>query len=112
MPHTRTDEKPTARQAEFQLRATVMTRAHHACEGSPKHPFCRAREGEEHPDTGKTTALAMIRLEPGSTDPAECRALCTRCVLSFEFPRHKNADWRESRAATGNLELFPIEPKS
>lgn len=100
------------RHAEHSLRSTVLNRARHACEGSPKFPSCRAKEGEEHPDTGKLTALAMIRLEPGSAEPDECRMMCTRCVLGFEFPRHKTQDWRTTRAATGNLELFPLEPKS
>ncbi len=97
--------------AEHELRTLLMKRAGRACEGSPKHPHCRAKEGEEHPDTGKTTTLAVLRLEPGSSDPAEIRVMCSRCVLAYDFPRHKTQGWREERQAKGNAELFPIEPK-
>lgn len=102
-------ENLTPRQAERQLHQIVAERARGACEGSPKYPNCRATDKIEHPDTGRDVTLHMIRMVPGSRDPADCRQLCSRCVLEFDFPRHKTQGWREQRQAGGNLELFPIE---
>jgi len=87
----------------------VLERTRNCCEGSPKYPDCRAEGGQEHYATGKQTTIAVIAIEPGTEDPAKMRALCNRCLLAFEFPRHKTQDWRRERASTGNLELFPIE---
>ena len=87
----------------------VLTRSRNCCEGSPKYPDCRAEGGYEHPATGKPTTIAVIAIEPGSEDPAQMRAFCDRCLLAYDFQRHKTQDWRQDRAATGNLELFPIE---
>lgn len=77
------------------------------CQGSPKHPECRAQNNQAHPETDKPVNLVAFRLIPG--DDESLVVNCQRCFLERDFlAAYRTKDWREARAATGNLELFPI----
>ena len=91
------------------IKAQAIDRAGRRCTGSPKHPSCRARDGQAHPETDRPTTLHVIRRTPGIDTPENLMVLCMRCVLELEYTGHKTAGWRERRQATGNLELFPID---
>ena len=83
--------------------------AGHRCQGSPKHPTCRAKDGQAHPETDKHTTLIAFRLLPG--DDESMVVNCDRCFLTRDFTAaYRTNDWRTQRAALGNGELFPIEP--
>lgn len=78
------------------------------CQGAPKHPECRAKNGQAHPETDKPVNLVAFRLIPG--DDTSLVVNCERCFLSRDpLAAYRTKDWRTERAATGNLELFPIE---
>lgn len=82
--------------------------AGHRCQGSPKYPTCRAKEGQAHPETDKHTILVAFRILPG--DDESLVVNCTRCLLSRDpLAAYRTSDWRSERAAKGNLELFEIE---
>lgn len=114
MTNEKTVGTPTPpKKLEHELRHELMVRANHACEGSQQYPGCRIKVGEEYADTGRENKLlAILRMEPGTSEPAKMRVQCSRCFLSHDFAAHKTQNWREARDAKGNLEMFPIEPKS
>ena len=87
----------------------ALERAQFRCEGSPKYPACRAKDGQAHPETDKPVRLSVFHTRPG--DVTSLRCMCERCFLSFDFAEHKTIGWRERRGAQPNLELFPIDPK-
>lgn len=97
------------------IRKSVLERAGYRCEGSPKYPACRAKDGQAHPETDKPVRLSVLRLVPdeaGASDAAliaNRRAWCERCVLSYDFPAHATHNWRGRRQAMMNQELFPID---
>ena len=70
------------------------------CGGSPAYPDCRAANGERHPVTGSKVVLTVAHLDHDETsdDPANLRAMCQRCHLTYDREHHaKNA--RERREA-------------
>ena len=76
------------------LRARILRRARHCCEGSPEFPQCRAGNGFPHPETGARVVLTVAHLDhdPGNSDPANLRAWCQRCHNRYDAPhRRKNA---------------------
>ena len=82
--------------------------ADHRCQGAPKHPACRAKDGQAHPENDRTVRLVAFRLIPG--DDASLVVNCERCLLSRDpLASYRTADWRKARAASGNQELFPID---
>lgn len=90
------------------LKKEALERAGHQCQGSDKHPLCRAKDGQAHPETDKPVILRLIRTIPGDESAASVRVLCERCFLEFNFTAHQTADWRTERAAMKNMEMFPI----
>lgn len=109
------DSIPVSVVQREQIKRAVIERAGNRCEGSPKFPSCRAKDGQAHPETDKHVSLSVIRLvldEPGATVAAQIgnrRAWCERCVLSYDFPAHATHNWRSRRKAALNGELFPID---
>jgi hypothetical protein len=57
--------------------------------------------------TGRTVILTVAHLNhtPMDCDPDNLRAMCQRCHLSYDRPRHlaKQAANRRARKATGDL---------
>jgi len=76
------------------IRADILERANHACEGSPEWPECRALNYEPHPETGSKVILTIAHLDhnPSSNDYSNLRAWCQRCHNKYDQPhRQKNA---------------------
>lgn len=68
---------------------------------------CMSRQGQPNPVTGRTVILTVAHLNHTPTDcrPENLRAMCQRCHLSYDRPRHlaKQAANRRARKATGDL---------
>lgn len=68
---------------------------------------CMARQGRENPVTGRTVILTVAHLNhtPMDCRPENLRAMCQRCHLSYDRPRHlaKQAANRRAKKATGDL---------
>ena len=66
-------------------------RAKGRCEGSPAHPNCRAEHGKPHPVTGSIVVLTTAHLDhdPTNNNPANLRAWCQRCHLTYDAEHHK-----------------------
>jgi 5-methylcytosine-specific restriction endonuclease McrA len=80
-----------------EIRATMLERAGHHCEGSPAYPDCRVRNRGPHAVTGSTVVLTVAHLDhnPRNNDPANLRAWCQRCHNTYDA-----AHRRETRAMT------------
>lgn len=68
---------------------------------------CNARDGRPNPVTGRTVILTVAHLNhtPADCRPENLRAMCQRCHLSYDRPRHlaTQARNRRARRATGDL---------
>lgn len=77
------------------------------CQGTPRFPTCRAAQGEPHPITGSKVVLTVAHLDhdEGNSDPANLRALCQKCHLTYDAKHHaaNAARTRRSRFAQGDL---------
>lgn len=84
-----------------EIRAQILERASHACEGSPSYPDCRAENYKPHPATLSKVILTIAHLE----DPIEncdlnnLKAWCQRCHLTYDLKRHKQNRIRNRREA-------------
>ena len=82
------------------IRARVLVRAGHRCEGTPAHPDCRAQSGRRHPETGARVVLTIAHSDhdPRNSDVANLRALCQRCHLGLDRHLHgvRRMGWNES----------------
>lgn len=76
-----------------EVRSSILARAGHRCEGTPRYPLCRAEDRHQHPVTGSLVVLTVAHLDqmPENNDPSNLRALCQRCHLRFD------ADWRKKQ---------------
>ena len=63
------------------IRARILDRAGHRCEGSPVYPDCRAENYQPHPVTGSHVVLttAHVDQDPSNNNPDNLRAWCQRC---------------------------------
>jgi 5-methylcytosine-specific restriction endonuclease McrA len=88
-----------------QVSLAIRARAGGRCEW----PGCEARHGQPHPITGSHVILTVAHLnhEPMDCRPENLRALCQRCHLNYDRPRHIMAARirRRSRLACGDLFL-------
>ena len=73
-----------------EIRHVILERAGHCCEGSPTYPDCRARNHEPHPVSGKRVVLTIAHLDhqPEHCDPANLRAWCQRCHVTYDAKHH------------------------
>jgi hypothetical protein len=86
-----------------QIRPAVLARAGHCCEGSPAYPDCRARNYRPHPVTGSVVVLTIAHLDhtPENCKPANLRAWCQRCHLTYDAAHHaENARRTRQKRAT------------
>lgn len=111
------------------IRAAVLERARHCCEGSPKYPDCRIHNGWfRNNTTGETTkdawitegwaladgdSVTRIVLTIGHLDhtPEHCsmenlRAWCQRCHLNYDLAHHMQSAYRTRRMHKAIGELF------
>lgn len=75
------------------IRAAILDRAGHRCEGSPDYPDCRAENYAPHPVTGSRVVLTIAHLDhaPENCEPANLRAWCQRCHLNYDREHHKRS---------------------
>lgn len=90
------------------MKRQAVELAGHRCQGSNKHPECRAREGIAHPVTDKPVRLSVIHDAPGQPTVEGMIVMCDRCALTYEFKVHGSNDWRQKRASMRNAEMFDI----
>lgn len=78
------------------------------CEGSPAYPDCRAAHGKPHPVTGSDVVLTIAHLDhtPENCDPANLKAWCQRCHLTYDAAHH-----RATAAATRAAKAQAIEKR-
>jgi hypothetical protein len=105
-----------------QIRARILERAGHCCEGSPAFPDCRAPNGwyrsqqtgqllekEQaiahcylgYPMTRIVLTIAHLDHTPENCDDSNLRAWCQRCHLTYDAKHHAQnayATRREGRA--------------
>lgn len=86
-------------------------RAAGRCEGTPEYPDCKAAHGEPHPETGSKVILTVAHMDHDveNNDPANLRALCQRCHLSWDAEHHaRNAarTRRRKQIEAGQMVLF------
>jgi len=90
-----------------EVRPAILERARDRCEGSPAYPDCRARNGYPHPVTGSRVVLTIAHLDhqPENCEPANLRAWCQRCHLTYDAEHHaRNA------AETRRLAIAAMQP--
>jgi hypothetical protein len=70
------------------ISAEVRARAGDACEGSPRYPECRARNGAPHPVTGSRVVLTVGHLNhvPEDCRLENLRCWCNRCHNNYDAP--------------------------
>ena len=73
-----------------EIRARILDRAGHRCEGSPRYPDCRVMNGSTHPATGSKVVLTIAHMDHDPSNNAEgnLRALCQRCHLTHDAQQH------------------------
>jgi hypothetical protein len=89
-----------------QRRASVLERARHRCEGSPRYPDCRAENYQPHPVTGSRVILTIAHLDhtPEHNDPRNLRAMCQRCHLTYDRAHHQETRRRTQGRDEGEEE--------
>lgn len=97
-----------------EIRANVLARAEHACEGSPAYPDCRAINHHPHPITGSRVVLTTAHLDhdPTHNDLANLRAWCQRCHVTYDADHHASTAARTRKThleQAGQLTLFQQE---
>lgn len=83
-----------------EIRLAIIKRARNRCEGSPKYPRCRARNGRPHPVTGSRVVLTIGHLDhtPENCEDDNLRAWCQRCHNTYDAP-HRAANAQATRLA-------------
>ncbi len=92
------------------IRADILRRAGHRCEGSPAYADCRAVDRVPHPVTGSMVVLTIAHLDhtPENCDYDNLRAWCQRCHLFYDAQHHAETRWRtriDEREAAGQQRL-------
>lgn len=108
MPMNRANYPPNWRQISLNIR----TRAGWRCEGSAAYPDCRAIDGARHPVTGSIVVLTVSHLDHDTTnnDPANLRAMCQRCHLTYDAAHHAaNAARTRAERRRGDCLPLPME---
>ena len=91
------------------IRARILKRAGHRCEGSPKYPFCQVGNYCLHPVTGSRVVLTVGHLDhqPENNAPENLRAWCQRCHLTYDAQHHAETSYRTRHRNANTLDLFP-----
>lgn len=73
-----------------EIRPSILARASHRCEGSPRYPACRAENGQQHPVTGSIVVLTIAHIDHviENCHPDNLRAWCQRCHLTYDAKLH------------------------
>jgi len=78
-----------------QIRAQILDRANHCCEGSPKYPDCRVANYSKHPITGSKVVLTIAHLDhtPENCAESNLKAWCQRCHNTYDAPHRALSRW-------------------
>lgn len=89
-----------------EIRATILKRAGHCCEGSPAYPTCRATNYVSHPQTGSKVILTIAHLDhdPTNNDHDNLRAWCQRCHNTYDAP-HRAENRKRRKQAQDRREM-------
>lgn len=94
-------------------REPALERAGNRCRGTPQRPWCRAENGQPHPETWSIVVLTVAHLDqdPGNNDPGNLAALCQLCHNRWDqASRTRNAiATRARKLGEGTLDLFACE---
>lgn len=93
------------------IRPAILLRAGNACEGSPRYPKCRARNGEPHPVTGSQVVLTIGHYPdpaPENCEPANVHAWCQKChnAMDAQMRARNAAATRRAKRTTGQPPLI------
>lgn len=90
------------------IRASILDRADHCCEGSPAYPDCRARNYEPHPVTGSKVILTIAHIDHDTENnvASNLRAWCQRCHLNHDRALHLRNSAITRARKRGQLELI------
>lgn len=90
-----------------QIRAAILERAGHQCEGSPDFPDCRAVNYEPHPETGSKVVLTIAHLDhvPENCDHSNLMAWCQRCHLNYDKHHHAKNSAKTRRGKMQQVDL-------
>lgn len=91
------------------IRLHILGRAGDRCEGSPRYPDCRAKNGEPHPVTGSRVVLTIAHRNHVVEDssPENLAAWCQRCHLTHDAAHHAANARATRRAGKAAGDLFP-----
>ena len=97
-----------------QIRAEILERAKHCCEGSPKFPDCRARNYNWHPVTGSNVVLTIAHLDhvPENCHHDNLKAMCQRCHLNYDIDHHKINSAASRKAKANTVDMFTDKQES
>lgn len=86
---------------------SIRARAEQKCEGSPHYPDCRAENGQPHPVTGSKVVLTVAHLDhtPENCEPANLKAMCQRCHLTYDAEHHAQTAYYTRREQANTMEL-------
>ncbi len=89
------------------IRARILNRADHRCEGSPAFPDCRAGNLQPHPVTGSKVVLTIGHLDhtPENCAPSNLRAWCQRCHNTYDAPTRRAGIRARAADAAGQGEI-------
>lgn len=91
-----------------EIRAAILKRADDRCEGSPMYPDCRAANYCLHPATESRVVLTIAHLDhtPENCDPANLKAWCQRCHLTYDAKHHAETAYQTRREGRAVGDLF------
>jgi len=91
-----------------EIRAAILLRAGHCCEGSPDHPDCRAANRQPHPETGFffIVTVSNVFYTPENCAPENLRAMCQRCHLNYDLDHHQRSAWKTRHARRMTVDMF------
>lgn len=92
-----------------EIRARILERAGDRCEGSPAYPDCRAPNFSEIRGLDRRlVVLTVAHLDhtPENCDPANLRAWCQRCHLTYDAQHHALNAAKTRRRKLNNQDLF------
>lgn len=86
----------------------VRARSGNCCEGSPRYPDCRARNGEPHPVTG---SLVVLTVGHRDHTPEHCALenlahWCQRCHLAYDSRHHAQTAYETRRRRRRTPDMF------
>jgi 5-methylcytosine-specific restriction endonuclease McrA len=90
MPSSREYRERYPKDWEKVIRPAILERAGHRCEGSPLYPDCRIENYAPIPGKKSKVVLTVAHLDhtPENCDPANLRAWCQNCHLTYDKEMH------------------------